>query len=172
MIHLKATLQKFGNKGEKTGWTYIPVPKNFAEQLKPGNKKSFRVKGKIDDHSFEAMAMIPMGEGNFILPVNAVIRKAIKKIHGATVEVFLVEDKAPLKLSEDLNECFMDEPDGLKYFNTLPQSHRNWYSNWIKTAKTDSTRAKRIATVIKACACKISFAEMMRQYRDERKLLS
>ena len=171
MIAFKALLEKFDAKGEKTGWTFVTVPAGIAAKLKPGNKRSFRVKGKIDDHSIKAVAMIPMGGGNFIIAVNATMRKAIRKIHGAKVQLELVEDKAPLKISEDLAACFIDDPDALEYFNKLPQSHRNWYSNWVKGAKTDITKSKRIATVIRSCAQQMSFSEMMKQYRDDRKLL-
>ena len=77
MINFKALLQKFGRKGEKTGWTYIDIPKKIADKIKPGGKKSFRVKGKIDDLPIKATALTPMGEGNFILAINAQIRKII-----------------------------------------------------------------------------------------------
>lgn len=171
MINFAAVLQKFGDKGEKTGWTYIEVPAKTAERLKENNKKSFRVKGKIDSHNITGIALIPMGNGSFILAVNAVMRKAIKKIHGAAVLVQLEEDKTPVKLSADLMVCLNDDPDAVKYFNTLPPSHRNWYSNWIKGAKTEITKAKRIAAVIKACTLKLTFSEMIRQYREDQKLI-
>ena len=171
MIRFKAVLQKFGEKGEKTGWTYILIPKKTAQQIKKDCKRSFRVKGKIDEHPVHAIATIPMGEGDFIIAINASIRKAIKKIHGAEVKLELEEDTAKLKLSEELISCMKDDPGALKYFNSLPQSHRNWYSNWVESAKTDQTKAKRIGTVIKACSQKMTYAEMMHQYRDERKLL-
>lgn len=93
MISFKALLQKFGSKGEKTAWTYIDIPEKIAQKIKPNCKKSFRVAGKIDNHSIKAIALIPIGEGNFILAVNAEIRKAIKKIHGASVEIHIEEDK-------------------------------------------------------------------------------
>jgi hypothetical protein len=48
MIKFTATLLQFQEQGEKTGWTYIQVPLAMAQQLKPGNKKVFRVKGKLD----------------------------------------------------------------------------------------------------------------------------
>ena len=44
MIKFTATIKQFAEQGEKTGWTYIDVPENIALQLKPNNKKSFRVK--------------------------------------------------------------------------------------------------------------------------------
>ena len=171
MIHFTGILQKFVTQGEKTGWTYLAVPKKTADKIKAGTKRTFRVKGKLDNHPIKAVAMIPMGNGDFIIAVNATMRKAIKKIHGATVAATLEEDAAPIKVSADLLECFDDDPPALNYFNSLPPSHRNWYSNWVKAAKTDITRSKRIATVIKACSQKMSFAEMMKQYRDDRKLL-
>ena len=48
MITFKATIKKFAKQGEKTGWTYIEVKAENAQILKPGNKRSFRVKGEID----------------------------------------------------------------------------------------------------------------------------
>ena len=40
MIKFSATLLKFREQGEKTGWTYIEVPVEIAQRLKPNNKKS------------------------------------------------------------------------------------------------------------------------------------
>ena len=110
MIRFIGILQKFGDQGEKTGWTYISIPHKIAEKLKQDNKISFRIKGKIDTYSLRGVALIPIGEGNFIMAVNATIRKAIKKIHGAEVVLELEEDKAPVKLSGELIACFKDDP--------------------------------------------------------------
>ena len=55
MIKFSAILLKFQEQGEKTGWTYIEVPAEIAQQLKPNNKKSFRVKGYFDDYYFEGL---------------------------------------------------------------------------------------------------------------------
>ncbi|MCY7293276.1 MAG: YdeI/OmpD-associated family protein [Ferruginibacter sp.] len=166
MIKFETVLQKFGEKGEKTGWTYIDIPQKTAQQIKAGCKKSFRVKGKIDDYGITALALTAMGEGNFILAVNGSIRKAIKKIDGAMVNVVIEEDEAGFVLSLDLIDCLRDEPAALKYFNSLPGSHKNWFSNWVKSAKTITTTTKRIATVVKACQMKTSFSEMMKLYKE------
>jgi hypothetical protein len=87
MIQFTTTILKMGQQGEKSGWTYINVPQDLALQLKPGNKKSFRVKGKLDAHAIKAVAILPMGDGNFILPLNAAMRKAIGKKQGAMLQV-------------------------------------------------------------------------------------
>ena len=82
MIQFIAKVEQFGAMGEKTGWTYIHIPAPLAQELFPGNKKSFRVKGKLDHWAFEQLALIPMGEGDFILALNTQIRKQIKKNKG------------------------------------------------------------------------------------------
>ena len=38
MIHFKAVIKKFGEQGEKTGWSYIEVPEEVASKIKPGTK--------------------------------------------------------------------------------------------------------------------------------------
>ena len=171
MINFKTQIQKFGKNGEKTGWTFIDIPKNLAEKIKPNCKKSFRVKGKIDEYLINMTAVIPIGNGDFILPINATIRKAIKKIHGALVVIQLEEDEDKIILSPEMLECLKDEPAAYKYFAALPPSHKNWFSNWVKSAKTDITVAKRISIIVKACTQKMSFSEMMKAYKDDKKLI-
>jgi Domain of unknown function (DUF1905)/Bacteriocin-protection, YdeI or OmpD-Associated len=172
MVKFTTTILKFDTQGEKTGWTYITIPAKIAQQLNPGIKKSFRVKGKLDDYNIEKIALLPMGEGNFIMPINAAIRKSIRKQKGATIQVAVQIDKAPLLPSAELLECMADEPEALEYYNSLPQGHRNYFTKWIETAKTDTTKAKRIALVIKTMIRKMDFGAMLREERDERKRLT
>ena len=171
MISFSATILKFGSQGEKTGWTYIVVPAKVAKKLNPGVKKSYRVKGKLDDHKIEKTALIPMGEGDFIMPINAAVRKATGKRFGATIKVQIELDKTPILPPSELIECLKDEPDAYKYFNSLPQGHRNYCTKWIEAAKTEPTKAKRIALVVKTMVRKMDFGAMLREERDERKLL-
>jgi Domain of unknown function (DUF1905)/Bacteriocin-protection, YdeI or OmpD-Associated len=171
MVKFSTTILKFDNQGEKTGWTYINIPAKIALQLKPGNKKSFRVKGKLDDFEIEKVALIPMGEGDFIMAINAAMRKGIGKRKGAVIKVAIETDKALIPVPAALLECMEDEPDALKYFNSLPQGHRNYFTKWIDSAKTDATKAKRIALVIKTMVRKMDFGAMLREEREERKNL-
>src|SRR5690606_12422951 len=104
MIGFTTTLLQFEQQGEKTGWTYIEIPADIAQQLKPGNKKSFRVKGKLDNFSIKAVALMPMGEGKFIMAVNAAMRKGIGKRKGARLKVQLQADHVPPKLHAEFME--------------------------------------------------------------------
>ncbi len=141
-IGFETTLEKFAAKGEKTGWTYIAIPVKVTQKLKPGFKKSFRVKGLLDEHPIQSVALIPMGEGQFIMPVNAGMRKAIRKNKGAKVAVLLEADDAEIPLSAAFLECLADEPAAITNFKKLPPSHQQYYSKWIESAKTETTKIK------------------------------
>jgi hypothetical protein len=165
MVAFTTIILKFDKKSEKTGWTYIEVPSDLAQQLKPNHKKSFRVKGKLDNHSIAAIALLPMGDGNFIMPLNGAMRKAVGKRHGAHLKVQLEPDDKPLMLSEDFLTCLADEPKALAFFNKIPKSVQNYFSKWIETAKTEPTKAKRIAKAVNALAKSQSFPEMIREFQ-------
>ncbi len=168
MIEFFATIKKFNNQGEKTGWTYIEISEAVAQMLKPNNKKSFRVKGSLDDYSFEGLALIPMGEGNFILALNASIRKKIRKQKGASLNIRIEADNTPVQLNEELLECLADEPKSLAFFNQLTPGHRKYFSNWIASAKTDATKTKRIAQTINALSRHWDYGQMIRAQAQEK----
>lgn len=171
MVKFTATIDKFGEKAHQTGWTVIIIPAKIADKINPGCKKTFRVKGKLDVFEIEKVALMPAGEGDFILPLNAAMRKGIGKRKGAEIKIQLQADDSPILPPAELLECMADEPEALKYYNSLPQSHRNYFTKWIDSAKTDVTKAKRIALVIKTMIRKMDFGAMLREERDERKKL-
>lgn len=168
MIRFKTTIQQFAKQGEKTGWSYLAIPAKLAEQLNPGVRTSYRVKGKLDAFPVEKLALMPMGDGSFILPLNAGIRKGIKKQKGAEVEAWLEVDKEPLKIDADFLECLQDEPLALKHFQTLTKGHQNYFSKWMESAKTAPTKAKRIAMAVNALARGWGFPEMLRAAKKEK----
>lgn len=166
MVRFTATLNKFGQQGEKTGWTYLEVPADLAQKLKPGNKKEFKVKGKLDSYLLKRVSLLPMGGGKFILPVNATMRKEIRKRYGAMVKVQLETDESPFIFNKDFMACLKDEPAAIEFFKSLPGSHQHYFSKWIDGAKTDETKARRIAVAVNGLAKKLKYQEMLRAYRD------
>ena len=153
-IQFTTTIQKFGAKGEKTGWTYIEIPADLAQQLKPANKKEFKVKGKLDKHSISRLSVLPMGNGLFILPLNASLRKTLGKNKGAMLQVSLQEDKSDFVFNPDFMECLADDPTAKAFFESLTGSHQRYFSKWIDSAKTEPTRVKRITMAVNALAKK------------------
>jgi hypothetical protein len=171
MINFTTSILKFARQGEKTGWSYIPVTQEQAEQLLPGTRQSFRVKGKLDKVSIQAMALIPMGGGSFILPLKADLRKKLGKQAGAVVEVKLQHDQNEPELSADFMACIKDEPEALTYFQTLTKGHQRYFSKWIEEARTGQTQAKRIAMAINALQRKMGFPEMLRDAKARKDAL-
>jgi hypothetical protein len=162
MVQFNTTIKKFDSQGEKTGWTYIEIPAAIAQKLNSNNKKGFRVKGKLDDYEFSMIALLPMGGGDFIMALNAAMRKGIRKQKGAIIKVKMAVDTNDIKPPEELIECLQDEPEAFKYFKSLPKGHQNYFTNWINSAKTDPTKAKRIAATLNALNKKWDFGQMMR----------
>ncbi|MBL7747016.1 MAG: DUF1905 domain-containing protein [Chitinophagaceae bacterium] len=162
MVKFTAAVHRFDKMGEKTGWTYIEVPVDLAQQIKPGNKKEFKVKGKLDAHPIKRISLLPMGGGRFILVLNAALRKAIGKKHGATVQVQLQEDKSEFVFNKDFIDCLNDEPVANAFFQSLAGSHQRYFSKWIDEAKTETTRVKRIALAVNALAKHWGYGEMIR----------
>jgi len=168
MVDFNSIILQFDENGEKTGWSYIEVPADIAQQILPGNKKSFRVKGMVDSLAVAGLALMPIGEGNFIMALKAEIRKAIRKNAGAMVQVKLEHDKDyKVDVPNDLQECFDFEPEALDFFYTLPKSHRNYFIKWITDAKTAETRAKRIVNTVNAMLRKWPYNVMIRELKKE-----
>ncbi len=165
MITFSTTLLKFDKQGEKTGWTYIEISPVRAQKLNPGVKVGYRVKGKLDQFTFEKTALLPMGEGGFILPVNAKIRKSIGKRQGDTLAVTMELDQRQIQPSADFMKCLKEDPEAMKFFKTLPGSHQRYFSKWIDDAKTMHTKTKRIVMALTAFSKKQGYAEMMRENR-------
>ena len=170
MVKYTTTILKFDKQGEKTGWTYIEVPEKIAGQLKPGCKKSFRVKGKLDDYKIEQVALIPMGNGDFIIPINAAMRKGTGKRKGALLNVQLQEDKKEYQLNAAFMECLEDEPAALDFFKSKSASYQRYYSKWIDSAKTEATKTKRIALAVSSLAKKMEYGEMLKIQRELKEL--
>lgn len=168
MVEYKTTILKFDKQGEKTGWTYIEVPADVAEQLS-NSKKSFCVKGKLDNHKIKQVALIPMGNGNFIMPLKADLRKAIAKKHGAQVVVSLAFDKDDFKFAEDFIACLDDEPKAMDNFKKLTGSHQRYFSKWIDSAKMEETKVKRITMAVNALTRNMGYPEMIRESQAKKK---
>ncbi|MEZ0608560.1 YdeI/OmpD-associated family protein [Fibrella sp. WM1] len=172
-----APLLRFGDKGEKTGWTYIVLPITITEAMKPGRKTSFRVKGLLDAHPIHQVALIPMGQqdepdenwnGAFLMAINAGMRKAIRKEAGASITVSLEADDSPLVNSDDLMACLADDPAALAFFESLTPGHQRYYSRWIEEAKTIETKTKRITQAVQGFSMGMGYSEMIRYFKSRK----
>ncbi|WP_121812589.1 YdeI/OmpD-associated family protein [Mucilaginibacter kameinonensis] len=169
MVDFNTIILQFAEQGEKTGWTYIEIPADIAQEMKPGNKKSFRVKGKLDEFEVRGMALMPMGEGNFIMALRREVCKSIHKHRGAMLRVRLEpDDDFKYIIPDDLQECLEYEPEGGEFFHSLAESHRGYFIKWIDSAKTEATRANRIASTVNAMVRRMDYGQMLRAQKKAR----
>ena len=168
MATFSTRIKKFEKKGEKSGWTYIEISKRYAEQINPGCKVSFRVKGKLDTHPIQRVSLLPMGDGDFILPFNAAIRKGTGKKVGDSVKVDLEHDERQVQLNADFIKCLKDDPIAYDFFKSLARGHQNYFSKWIDSAKTGPTKTKRITMAVVALGLKQGYPEMIRANKTPR----
>ncbi len=162
MIKFNTIIQRFDKQGEKTGWTYFEISAAQAKKINPGVKVGYRVKGKLDHFAFEKTALLPMGEGRFIMPLKANLRKAIGKRQGDKLTVQMELDQRQIQPSADFMKCLKEDPLAMKFFKTLPGSHQRYFSKWIDGAKTMPTKTKRIVMALTAFSKRQGFPEMMR----------
>jgi hypothetical protein len=168
MIQYKTIIHKFDEQGEKTGWTYIEVPADLAQELFPGNKKSFRVKGKLDNFPIQNVALMPMGDGSFIMAVNAQMRKGIAKKQGAMLDVRIEKDDSGMQIHPELIACLEEDEEAKQYFESLAPSHRLYFSKWISDAKTEPTKVKRLTQCILALSQNKDYGTMIREQKANR----
>ncbi|RYY34685.1 MAG: DUF1905 domain-containing protein [Sphingobacteriaceae bacterium] len=168
MIDFTTIILQFGANGDKTGWTYIEIPADVAQEMKPGNKRSFRIRGLLDNHAIAGVAVMPLGEGKFILALNTDMRKGIRKAPGAMLRLQLEEDTDfVVIIPDDLAECLEYEPEANEFFMNLAKSHRNYFIKWIDSAKTQPTRDKRIAQTVNAMVKRWDYGMMIRSSKKE-----
>lgn len=162
MHSFKASIEKFDKKGEKSSWTHIIISESDAQILKTGNKKSFRVCGTLNEVKIAGVAIMPMGGGEFVLPINASIRKKLKLNIGDEVIVNIEEDKNfEIKMPEDLQDLL--EMEGLlENFLAQAKSHQNYFIKYIDSAKTTETRVKRLMMTLDAMQKRMDYGEMIR----------
>jgi Domain of unknown function (DUF1905)/Bacteriocin-protection, YdeI or OmpD-Associated len=142
-------LEIYEGISEKTGWTCIAISPEQAAKIKPDTRKSFRVKGTIDHLKIAQAAIVPVGEGHYILPINVEMRRALRKEAPAEVHISFELDESEILISEDLMACLSDDTQALAQFERLSRANQRYYSKWIEQAKTLETKSRRIAATIK-----------------------
>lgn len=163
MIDFSAEIQKTLQKGAKMGWSYIEIPMAIAQQLKPDYRQFYRVRGEIDGQSFAGLALTPVGDGDYILPLNGQMRKLLRKRVGDVLFLRLEEDQDfNIEIPEDLAACLLEDGNLMERFTALPKSHRNYFIKYINEAKTEPTRTKRLTMTVEALMLEIDFGAMIR----------
>ena len=144
--------KKFEYKSElfapERGGVYVGFPFDGMKEF--GTRGPVRVECWIDGyHKF--CSLLPMGEGQHAIHVNAEIRKAIDRQEGDEVQVLVVENLRPRELivPDDFQWFLDDDPDLNMKYNKLSFTVRSAMFNHINEAKRPETRANRLEMFLK-----------------------
>lgn len=143
LVNAKYLLEKYPGKG---GWTFARIPEIMQDKDAPFGW--VKVQGSIDGYIIKKYHLMPMGQGQLFLPVKAEIRKKIGKQAGDMVHITLYPDTEELEVPEDMMLCLKDEPEALRFFNSISESERKYYINWVYGAKKEETRISRLTRAV------------------------
>lgn len=150
--------QTFEVKLQRAGCSgaYFQVPFNVHEVF--GTKAQVKVSGKIDGHPFRSSIM-PMG-GKHMMVVNKEMREAIGKKAGDKVKVVMEVDTSPriVTVPTDFKKALGRNLKAKKFFEGSSYTNQKEYVLWIKDAKKQETRERRVEEAVKQLAKGIKFS--------------
>ena len=62
--------------------------------------------------------------------------------------MILYPDNEPLEIPDEMLMCLQDEPEALRFFNSISESEQKFYIQWIYSAKKEETKIDRLAKTI------------------------
>ncbi|MDR6687968.1 hypothetical protein J2Y41_003546 [Arthrobacter sp. 1088] len=129
--------------GNKAG---IEVPEDVVSALDAGKRPPVVV--TINGQSYRSSIAV-MG-GKYMVGVSSANRDLTGASAGDTVDVDLEVDTQPrvIEVPDDLAAALEAEPEAKAFYGTLNYSAQRRYVEPIGDAKTEETRARRIAKVI------------------------
>jgi uncharacterized protein YdeI (YjbR/CyaY-like superfamily) len=125
------------------GWIDSKLKKIDEERfiLRYSPRKTRSVWSKINKEKAEKM----ISSGKMTQAGFEKIEEAKKQGFWDSAYTNLVKERLP----SDLKNALMTNKKAWDNFNKFANSYRNMYVGWVKNAKTDGTRRKRIAKVVK-----------------------
>ncbi|SHL66963.1 Bacteriocin-protection, YdeI or OmpD-Associated [Chitinophaga jiangningensis] len=145
LIDKKKLLERWEVKG---GWTYISLPEIPKDPRQHFGMR--KVRGTIDGHELPVCNLMPVKGSHMMLPVNATIRKKIKKEAGATVHLILFAAGENIMdvATQDFIDCLHDEPAALAAYNTMSPAEQKKCLQWLMEITVTDTRIQRMADAI------------------------
>ena len=142
-MRFRATVEQSG----KTA-TGIEVPSTVVEGLGAGKRPAVRV--TISGHTYRST--VASMDGRSMVGISAENRAAAGVAGGDVIDVDIELDTAPREVDvpPDLAAALKKDPKARKTFDALSYSNKNWHVQSIAGAKSEETRARRVAKSVAA----------------------
>ena len=150
---------------------HFEVPVSVAKKLIEGNDR--RVLCSVNGLPGHQCALIPHGNGSFVITVNKKLRDTLRLDFGMKVQVSLKKDRSEygLPLPEELEELFHQDPEGKKIFHALTRGKQRTLLYIVGKAKTPEKRVTHAIIVVnhlKANHGKINYRQLGVALKDPR----
>ena len=134
-------------QGDKTA-TGIRVPVEVVESFDRGKRPPV----KVTINGFMYRTTIAVMGGEYMVSVSAENRAGAGVAGGDVVDVDIELDTEPrtVDLPDDLATALDAVPDARRTFDALSNSNKGWHVLQVNGAKSDETRARRIAKSVDA----------------------
>lgn len=167
-LHFDSILEQSRNK---LWGCHFGVPNSIARQLIDG--KSRRVICTLNDSAKHQCALLPRGNGSFLITVNKRLRGALGLNIGMTVRVSLRKDDSTygLPMPEELDELFRQDAEGKRLFHALTAGRQRTLLYIIAAVKNSEKRALRAIAVVKHLKAnngKINYKQLNVTLKDQR----
>jgi hypothetical protein len=171
VIRFTSVLEKSTNK---LWGCHFSVPASIVKRLSGENSR--RVVCMLNDIIEYQCAMLPHGNGTFVITVNKKIRDTLKSGFGDEVQVSIKKDESKygLPLPEELKELFRQDKEGSKFFHALTKGKQRTLLYIIGKAKDPGkrvTQAMIIVRHLKANNGTINYRQLSGALKDPRRRL-
>lgn len=122
---------------------FIEMPFDVEKEF--GRKGQVKVKATFDGVEYRG-SLVRMGHPCHLIGITQKIRKEIGKGPGDTVHVVITADDEPrtVELPADFVKLLSSSGKAGKFFDSLSNTHKKEYAQWITSAKKEETRARRL----------------------------
>lgn len=144
----EVTLQG-GEKGQLGGWIEVPLD---VEELY-GTRGRVPLKVTLNGFTYRS-SMSPMGMGCHVIPVRQERLDKAKVRPGQKVKVTIEKDVAArvVRAPADLAAALTGSAKASAKWKASSYTHRKEYADWIRGAKQEETRARRVKKAIELLA--------------------
>ena len=128
---------------------HIRVPSASARKISEGSSR--RVLCRLEDSLEYQTALMPSGNGSFVIRVNKKLRQRLRLEFGRPVDVVLTPDESRygLPMPEELEVLLSQDPQGDRYFRALTLGRQRTLLHLVGSAKKVETRVKRAVAVVR-----------------------
>jgi hypothetical protein len=165
-----STLERSTNK---LWGAHVRVPKRIVDKLVEDDSR--RVVCTLNGEKQYQCALLPFGDGIFVVSVNKTLRKSLGLEFGKEVEVMLRKDRSEygLPMPEEFREALRQDAGGDKLFHALTRGRQRTLLYIVGSAKLSDKRiayAITIITHLKENGGKINYRQLNLALRNSRRV--